>query len=132
MVARERHPDVPYDAFISATASTQNALAISRDGKHYWRVKRARLSYRTATVASGQVGTDPRRRSASGTNLAMAFGHARGQLCRPDRMIPAGQSHAASPDDNKIHRELRPWKVGLAVASGWLGVCATRARESGI
>ena len=55
MVVRERHPDVPYDAFISAATSTQNALAISRDGKYYRRVKRARLSCRTATVASGQV-----------------------------------------------------------------------------
>lgn len=114
-----------YDAFyFGSNQHTQNALAISRDGKHYWRIKRGAVNLPHGNCGEWDSGRD---RSAPpvrvGDELWLYFaGMPAGNFANPDCDDPASvKATPPSPDDNRLHREQRPWKVGLAKlrVDGW-------------
>lgn len=114
-----------YDAFYFASNQhIQKALAVSRDGKHYWRIKRGAVNMSHGNCGewdNGRDRTSPPIRV--GDELWLYFvGMPAGNFTDSDRDDPKNiVVSAPSPDDHKRYAELRPWRVGLAKlrVDGW-------------
>ena len=124
-----------YDAFyFGANQHIQKALAISRDGKHYYRVKRGAINMPHGNCGEWDSGRDrtcvPIR---VGDELWLYFcGMPAGHFSDPDLDDPTKvMARPTSPEEQTRHRELRPWRVGLAKlrVDGWAYL--QLAREAG-
>jgi hypothetical protein len=114
-----------YDAFyFGSNQHINKALAVSRDGKRYWRVQRGAFNLRHGACGewdNGRVRTSPPFRVGEEYWLYFA-GMPAGNFADADRDDPASVRAAApSPEDNRRNRELRPWSVGRARmrVDGW-------------
>lgn len=127
-----------YDAFyFDGNQHISKALAVSRDGRHYYRVKRGALNMPHGNCGEWDSGRDrtcvPFRQ---GDDLWLYFcGMPAGCFSDPDA-APAGSADAEppSPKTNEIFAELRPWRVGLAKlrVDGWGYLQRDREAESGL
>ena len=126
-----------YDAFyFGANQHIQKALAVSRDGRHYYRVKRGAINMPHGNCGEWDSGRDradvPIR---VGDELWLYFcGMPAGHFSDPDADDPLKiQAKPPSPDENRRFRELRPWKFGMAKlrVDGWAYVQLEREAESG-
>lgn len=107
-----------YDAFyFGKNQHTQKALAVSRDGKHYWRIKRGAINMSHGNCGewdSGRDRTSPPIRVDDELRLYFA-GMPAGTFSDPDPDDPRDFcSRARLSDKNNLPNELRPWKIGLA------------------
>jgi hypothetical protein len=126
-----------YDAFyFGANQHVNKALALSRDGRHYWRVRRGAINMPHGNCGewdNGRVRTSPPIRV--GDELWIHFvGMPAGNFGDPDRDDPTNTvTRAPSPDDHKKFKEIRPWSVGLARlrVDGWASFRLHPDRETG-
>lgn len=114
-----------YDAFyFGSNQHINKALAVSRDGRHYWRVQRGVFNLRHGDCGewdNGRVRTSPPFHVGDEYWLYFA-GMPAGNFADADRDDPtAVRAAPPSPDDNRRNRELRPWSVGRARmrVDGW-------------
>ena len=126
-----------YDAFhFGANQHVDKALAVSRDGRHYWRIARGAINLPHGACGdwdSGRVRTSVPVRVGDEWWLyycGMPAGHFSDPDAQDDRHIRVG---APSPADHARYAELRPWRVGLARlrAEGWAYWQLPREAEQG-
>jgi len=127
-----------YDAFyFHSNQHTNKALALSRDGRHYYRIKRGAANMPHGNCGEWDSGRDrtciPIR---VGDELWLYFcGMPAGGFSDPDDPrtyeIEPGPP---SPDENLRHAEVRPWRVGLARlrVDGWAYFRLAREAEQGM
>ncbi len=115
-----------YDAFyLGANQHTQKALAVSRDGRHFWRVQRGAINLPNGAAGdfdSGRVRTVPPVRV--GDELWFYYcGMPASYFDNPDEpgYKPALFANAWGQEVAGLRQLQRPWKVGLAKlrADGW-------------
>lgn len=117
-----------YDAFyFNNNQHTNKALAVSRDGRHYWRIKRGDFNMPHGACGDWDSGRDRSSKPVRvGDEWWMWF--AAGPAS--DYNDPEGDAnsyharlrkHAGAPGDVQKFAELRPWRVGLAKlrVDGW-------------
>jgi hypothetical protein len=126
-----------YDAFyFGGNQHIDKALAVSRDGRHYYRIKRGRINMAHGACGEWDSGRD--RTSIPlqvGDELWLYFcGMPAGCYADPDRDDATNVNAAPpSPDENAKHWLQRPWRVGLARLrrDGWGYVQLEREAERG-
>ncbi|HRU07085.1 MAG TPA: hypothetical protein P5137_15065, partial [Candidatus Brocadiia bacterium] len=126
-----------YDAFyFDGNQHIDKALAVSRDGRHYWRVLRGKPNMPHGACGewdSGRVRTCPPFRC--GDELRLYFcGMPAGGFSDPDKAA-ATEADAAppSPDHQKLFGQLRPWRLGMARlrVDGWAFLRLDRDADAG-
>jgi len=114
-----------YDAFyFGANQHINKALAVSRDGRRYYRIRRGAINMPHGNCGEWDSGRDrtcvPIR---VGDEWWLYFcGMPAGCFADPDRDDPLQvDPRPPSPRDNQLHRAQRPWRVGLARlrVDGW-------------
>ncbi len=127
-----------YDSFyFGANQHVEKALAVSRDGRHYWRVKRGAINLPHGAAGawdSGRVRTGLPIRV--GDELRLYYcGMPASYFDDPDAKgyVPPVWADAWSHNTTARGLELRPWKVGLAKlrADGWAYLQLARDAQSG-
>jgi len=114
-----------YDAFyFDGNQHIDKALAVSRDGRHYWRILRGKPNMPHGACGewdSGRVRTCAPFRD--GDELRLYFcGMPAGSFSDPDKAAATeADASPPSPDQQKLYGELRPWRVGMARlrVDGW-------------
>jgi hypothetical protein len=122
-----------YDAFyFHYNQHTNKALAVSRDGKHFWRIKRGEINMPHGNTGEWDSGRD--RTSLPlvvGDELWLYYcGMPASYFADPDKIDL--KANAWNHPENAI--ELRPWQVGLAKlrVDGWAGVRLNRESQAGM
>jgi hypothetical protein len=127
-----------YDAFyFHSNQHINKALAVSRDGKHYYRIHRGEPNMPHGECGEWDSGRDRTQVPFRvGDELWLYFcGMPAGQFSDPDAGdygdLKAGPP---SPRDNEINQELRPWKLGMARlrVDGWGYMRRERDAEAGV
>jgi len=127
-----------YDSFyFGANQHVEKALGVSRDGRHYWRVKRGRINLPHGACGSwdsGRVRTSVPVRV--GDELRMYFcGMPASYFDNPDApdYKPPLWADAWSVNSKDWALLLRPWRVGFARmrVDGWAYMQMAREAESG-
>lgn len=127
-----------YDAFyFGQNQHIEKALAVSRDGRHYWRVKRGVVNLPHGPCGSWDSGRD--RTSVPirvGDELwmyfcgmpAQYFGDADAEDYAPQMYVDAW-----SVERTRVRQEQRPWRVGMARLrlDGWAYLHLRRNEEQG-
>lgn len=129
-----------YDAlYFGGNQHTEKALAISRDGRHYWRILRG-----TINLPHGACGTWDSGRVRTGRPIRIGdefwlwyAGAPSSDFSDPEddgnSHLARLRTHAGVPTDLQNFRELRPWRVGMARlrAEGWACFRLQRDAEAG-
>ena len=129
-----------YDAFyFGQNQHIEKALAVSRDGRHYWRVKRGAINMPHGPCGAWDSGRD--RTSVPirvGDELwmyfcgmpAQYFGDADAEDYAPQMYVDAW---GWDWQKQRIRQEQRPWRVGMARlrADGWAYLQLNRNAETG-
>lgn len=127
-----------YDSFyFGANQHVEKALAVSRDGRHYWRVKRGAINFPHGPCGgwdSGRVRTSHPIRV--GDELWMYYcGMPASYFDDPDAKgyVPPVWADAWSMNTTPRGLELRPWHVGLARlrVDGWGWLQLAREAQAG-
>ena len=127
-----------YDAFyFGANQHIDKALAISRDGRHFWRVKRGAIDMPHGNCGEWDSG---RNRTGIplrvGDELWMYFCGMPAQFfgdCDEEGYVPPLWVDAWSYEKTSLRQEQRPWRVGMARlrVDGWAYVQLAREAERG-